>query len=71
MTKALEPNGEIMLIQEIKKLQLQKELVSIRRGCSDEDQTGIFEFINNEVAIFLYIPMKVILTVTPFSTLAK
>jgi len=41
-----------MLIQEIKKLQLQKELVSIRRGCSDEDQTGIFEFINNEVAIF-------------------
>lgn len=45
-------NEDVMLIQEIKKLQLQKELVSIRRGCSDEDQTGRFEFINHEIALF-------------------
>ncbi|BCD98104.1 hypothetical protein [Marinagarivorans cellulosilyticus] len=41
-----------MLIQEIKKLQLQRELVSIRRSCADEDQTGVFEFANDEVGIF-------------------
>ena len=40
-----------MLIQEIKKLQLQRELVSIRRRCADEDQTGIFEFANEEIGI--------------------
>lgn len=41
-----------MLVQEIKKLQLKRELVSIRRNCADEDQTGIFEFVNDEVGVF-------------------
>ncbi|MBA6231451.1 MULTISPECIES: hypothetical protein [unclassified Colwellia] len=41
-----------MLISELKKLKLEQELISVRRSCADEDQTGIIEFVNDEITIF-------------------
>jgi len=40
-----------MLVQELKKLKLQKEMISLRRKCGDEDQTGTIEFVNDEITI--------------------
>ena len=40
-----------MLISELNKLKLEQELISVRRSCADEDQTGIIEFVNNEITI--------------------
>lgn len=41
-----------MLLQELKKLQLQKEIISIRRICGDEDQTGSVEWVNDDILVF-------------------
>lgn len=44
-----------MIIAELKKLKLQEEMVSIKRDCSEDDLTGIIEFVTNEVvALRLY-----------------
>jgi hypothetical protein len=40
-----------MLLQELKKLKLCKELVTIARSCGDEDITGCIELINAEVTM--------------------
>lgn len=44
-----------MIVAELKKLKLQEEMVSIRLESSDEELTGIVEFVNDEViALRLY-----------------
>lgn len=40
-----------MLVQELKKLQLQKELVSIYRVCADAELVGTIEYVNPVVVI--------------------
>jgi hypothetical protein len=44
-----------MIIAELKKLKLQEEMVSIKRDSSEDDLTGIVEFVTDEVvALRLY-----------------
>lgn len=44
-----------MIIPELKKLKLQEEVVSLKRDSSEDDLTGIIEFVTNEVvALRLY-----------------
>jgi hypothetical protein len=44
-----------MIIAELKKLKLQEEMISIKRDSSDDDLTGIVEFVTDEVmALRLY-----------------
>ena len=40
-----------MMLQELKKLKLQSELLSVRRHCSDDDLIGMVEYINNELLV--------------------
>ena len=40
-----------MLTQELKKLKLQSELISVSRDCSDEDLTGTIEFVSDDAVV--------------------
>lgn len=40
-----------MIVQELKKLKLQSELLSVRRHCSDDDLVGSVEYVNDELLV--------------------